>query len=50
MFYLADEMHKPGHGMSDSSERLLQRDEGGAGTYRPLGNKDQVVKTSKDDC
>ena len=46
---MADEMDKPGHGISDSSERLLRRDEGGAGTYRPFGNKDLVVETSKDD-
>ena len=50
MFYLADKMDKPEHGMSDSSERLLRRDEGGAGTYRSFGNKDLVAETSKDDC
>ena len=52
MFYSADKTEdlSLGHSISDSSETLLQRGKGGAGTYRSFCNEDQVVGTSKDYC
>lgn len=37
-----------GHGLSDSSEKLLQRGKGGARIVRSFCNEDQVVTISKD--
>lgn len=50
MFYLEDKTEdlSLGHSPSDSSERLLRRDKGGARIYKSFCNKDQVVRTSKD--
>ena len=52
MFYLADKTEdlSPGHGISDRSEELPQRGQGGARIYRSFCNKGQVVGTSKDYC
>ena len=36
-----------GHGISDSSEGLLQMGKGKVEIYRSFCNKDQVVRTSK---
>ena len=43
MFYLANktEVFSLGHMISDSSERLLQRGEGGARIYRSFCNKNK---------
>lgn len=36
--------------LSDSSEGLFQRDKGGAGIYRSLCSRNQVIEASKDYC
>ena len=33
----------PGHSISDHSDRMLQRGQGGARIYRTVYNKDQIV-------
>ena len=52
MFDLADKTEdlSPGHSITVSSERLLQRGKGVASIYRSFCNKDQVVGTLKDYC
>ena len=47
--FLADKPKdlSPGHGISDSSEGLLQMGKGGVEIYMSFCNKDQVVRTSK---
>ena len=41
---------KPRNSLSDSSEEVLWRNEGGIRIYRNVCNKDQVVRTSEDYC
>lgn len=50
MFHLVDKTEdlSVGHSPSESSERLLQRGEGGTRLYKNFCNKEQVVGTSKD--
>lgn len=50
--YLVDKTDdsSAGHGISDNSKRCSEEARRGARTYRDFCNKDQVVRTSKDDC